>query len=110
MGGARPGSPIEPILRVMVISTIPALLLAGFLGAGAASTAATKQAMTRVEYEAPKKPEHVAVAEKMRRERLLEDSADMLTMLKLPKLLTLRAETCGESNAWYDSETHVLTF
>jgi len=34
----------------------------------------------------------------------------MLTMLKLPKVLTLRAATCGESNAWYDGETHVLTF
>jgi hypothetical protein len=93
----------------MVISSVPGLLLAGLLAAGAAPSSSRKQPV-QVVYEAPKKPEHAAVAEKMRRERLLEDSADMLAMLKLPKLLTLRAETCGESNAWYDSETHVLTF
>jgi len=68
----RDPGPIESILRAMVICTPPALLVAALLTAGA-STPSTK---SRVVYEAPKKPEHAAVAEKMRRERILEDSAE----------------------------------
>ena len=93
----------------MVNPTVPALLLAAAVGAAAAAAPA-KNPSVRVVYEDPKKPEHAPIAERMRRERILEDAADMLTMLKLPKLLTLQAATCGESNAWYDAETHILTF
>ncbi|HEY3587775.1 MAG TPA: DUF4344 domain-containing metallopeptidase [Myxococcaceae bacterium] len=92
----------------MAIVTVPSVLLLALLGAGAPS-AAKKQA-ARVVYEAPTKPEQAPIAERMKEEHILEDAADMLSMLKLPKLLTLHARTCGESNAWYDSETHVLTF
>jgi len=93
----------------MVNPTVPALLLAAAVGAEAAAAPA-KNPSVRVIYEDPKKPEHAPIAERMRRECILEDAANMLTMLKLPKLLTLQATTCGESNAWYDAETHILTF
>jgi hypothetical protein len=72
--------------------------------------APAKKPAVRIVYQEPKKPEQAAIADRMRRERILEDAADMLSLLKLPKLLTLQTETCGESNAWYDPETHILTF
>jgi hypothetical protein len=92
----------------MVTLTVPSLLLAAFLGAGAPSPSTSHP--VRVVYEPPTKPEQTPIAERMKQDRILEDAAEMLGMLKLPKLLTLHARTCGESNAWYDNDTHVLTF
>ena len=92
----------------MAIVCVPSVLLVALLGAGSQGTA--KKQTVRVVYETPTKPEQAPVAERMKQEHILEDAADMLSMLKLPKLLTLHSRTCGESNAWYDSETHVLTF
>ena len=89
----------------MAIPTIPVLALGAALAAAPAKTPSV-----RVVYEEPKKPEHAAAAEWMKQEHVLDDAAAMLAIIRLPKLLTLRAESCGESNAWYDSETHVLTF
>src|SRR5215472_8421702 len=97
------------IMAFMAITTFPVLLLAALAGTAPDTTPAKKPSV-RVVYEEPKKPEHAAAAVWMTQEHILEDAADMLSMLKLPKLLTLRAESCGESNAWYDPETHVLTF
>ena len=93
----------------MAITTASVALVTALLGAAAGTTPPNKSSV-RVVYEAPKKTEHAAAAVWMTQEHILEDAADMLSMLKLPKLLTLRAESCGESNAWYDPETHVLTF
>ena len=95
----------------MPIPTVRVLVLTALVGAVPTTMGAVpEKPAVRVVYQEPKKPEQTAIAERMRRERILEDAADMLTLLKLPKLLTLQAETCGESNAWYDPETHVLTF
>ena len=93
----------------MAIMTVPVLLLTA-LASATATTLPTKMQSVHVVYEEPKRAENAAAAVWMTQEHILEDAADMLSMLKLPKLLTLRAETCGESNAWYDPETHVLTF
>lgn len=93
----------------MSVPALPVLALGALLGAAPGSIPA-KPALARVVYEVPTKPEQVHVSTKMKQEHILEDAAEMLSFLKLPKLLTLRAETCGESNAWYDGETHVMTF
>jgi len=93
----------------MAIPTVPVLVLGALLGA-APATAPVQKVSVRVLYEEPKKPDHAAAAEWMKQEHILDDAADMLSIIRLPRLLTLRAESCGESNAWYDSETHVLTF
>jgi len=85
------------------------VVLGALLGAAPAPARASVHPI-RVLYEEPKKPEHAAAAEWMRQEHILDDAAGMLSIIRLPELLTLRAESCGESNAWYDSETHVLTF
>lgn len=92
----------------MAMVTVSSFMLAALLGAGA--TNAPHSQPVRVVYEPPTKPEQVPVAERMKKDHILEDAAEMLGMLKLPKLLTLHARTCAESNAWYDAETHVLTF
>ena len=93
----------------MAIMTVPVLLLTA-LASATATTLPTKMQSVHVVYEEPKRAENAAATVWMTQEHILEDAADMLSMLKLPKLLTLRAESCGESNAWYDPETHVLTF
>lgn len=93
----------------MAIPTAPILVL-GALLAAVPDTAPAKKQSVRLIYEESKKPEHAAAAEWMKQEHILEDAAEMLSIIRLPKLLTLRAESCGESNAWYDSDTHVLTF
>ena len=82
----------------MAIMTVPVLLLTA-LASATATTLPTKTQSVRVVYEEPKRAENAAAAVWMTQEHILEDAADMLSMLKLPKLLTLRAETCGESNA-----------
>ncbi|HSP20384.1 MAG TPA: DUF4344 domain-containing metallopeptidase [Myxococcaceae bacterium] len=63
-----------------------------------------------VVYEEPTSPGMGAVAALMKERRALETVAEMLAFLKLPRKLTLKAASCGESNAWFDSETEVVTF
>ena len=94
----------------MVLPRISVLLLGVLLLGPATAATPAKRFSVRVLYEDPTKPEHAAAAEWMKQEHILNDAADMLSIFRLPRLLTLRAESCGESNAWYDSETHVLTF
>ena len=95
--------------RAMAISSVPPLLLGALLGT-APPTAQPRTPLVRVVYEEPKKPEHAAAAEWVKQEHVLDDAAGMLSIMRLPKLLTLRAQSCGESNAWYDEETQILTF
>jgi hypothetical protein len=87
-----------------------ATLLAVVALLGAATSTPPKKPMFKVIYEDPKKPEQADLASKMKERKILEGAAEMLSALKLPKALTLKAATCGESNAWYDSETDVITF
>jgi len=93
----------------MVPTTLPVLVLGAVLGA-APATPAGKKPTFKVVYEDPKKPEQAELASKMKERKVLEGAAEMLSALKLPRSLTLKAATCGESNAWYDSETDVITF
>lgn len=90
------------------MSTIPLVLLTALLGAGATSPA--KKPSFKVVYEEPKNAELAPLVAKMKERRVLEGAAEMLSALKLPRTLTLKGESCGESNAWYDSDTDVLTF
>jgi hypothetical protein len=90
----------------MVTLTPPGLLLTALLGIAPLSARTSHT----VVYEEPKYPDQAHIAAKMKQEHILEDAVDMISILKLPKLLTLRGESCGEPNAWYDAETHVLTF
>jgi hypothetical protein len=90
------------------MTTVPAILLAALLGA-ANSTPAKTHAF-RVAYVDTTKPDLAPLAAKMKERKILEGAAEMLSALKLPRTLTLKAESCGEANAWYDSQTDVITF
>ncbi|HVN33151.1 MAG TPA: DUF4344 domain-containing metallopeptidase [Thermoanaerobaculaceae bacterium] len=92
----------------MVMTTVPALLLTALLGASPAAPA--KKPSFRVDYEDTTRPELAPLAAKMKERHVLEAAAEMLNALKLPRQLTLKAASCGESNAWYDNETDVITF
>src|SRR5215470_7801841 len=89
----------------MALIPISVVVLGTLLGAEKLPITSVK-----VVYDVPGKTEHVLAAEMMKQEHVLEDAAAMLSILKLPKLLTLQARSCGEANAWYDGETHVITF
>jgi len=63
-----------------------------------------------VAYVAPKEQGHMAIYDSLREKRALERIAEQLTSLRLPRQLTLKAEGCnGDINAWYDSDTAVVT-
>jgi hypothetical protein len=71
---------------------------------------AAEHSMISVAYVSPKEPSHTAIYESLREKRALELIADHLASLKLPRRLTLKAEGChGDVNAWYDSDTAVVT-
>jgi hypothetical protein len=92
----------------MSTTILPAVLLAALLGAG--QPAPGKTSSFRAVYEETTKPELAPIAAKMKERQILEGAAQMLAALKLPKMLTLKATSCGESNAWYDADTDVITF
>ena len=91
-----------------MIGVVPVVLLSALLGAAPAGTA--KKPAFRVVYEDTTKPDLAPIAAKMKERRILEGAAAMLGALKLPRTLTLKAMSCGESNAWYDSDTDIITF
>ena len=92
----------------MVTMTVPAILLVALLGAGQGAPAKTHA--FRVVYEDTTKPDLAPIAAKMKERKVLEGAAEMLSALKLPKSLTLKASSCGEANAWYDGDTGAITF
>ena len=92
----------------MSLMSTTAILVAVLLGAGQAAPA--KKPSFRVEYEAPTKPEHAEIAAKMKERKILEGAAEVLSSVRLPSQVTFKSATCGESNAWYDADTNVLTF
>jgi hypothetical protein len=64
-----------------------------------------------VEYVPPRDDRYQRSYEEMRRRRLLENLAQALAFIRLPRPLSLRLDECdGESNAWYDEDEHVATF
>src|SRR5262249_42147636 len=50
------------------------------------------------------------LAQAMRDHQILERAGEILKVIRLPRTLTLKAESCGEPNAWYDPDTDVVTF
>lgn len=92
----------------MATTTVPVLLLGALLAAGQAPPGKTHA--FRVAYEDTTKPELAPLAAKMKERKILEGAAEMLSALRLPRTLTLKAESCGEANAWYDPQTDVITF
>jgi len=73
-----------------------------------ASTAAA--ATVKVVYAEPKEARDAPLAQAMRQKQILEKAAEVVKTVRLPRTLTLKAESCGEPNAWYDPDTEIVTF
>ncbi len=93
------------------------LLCAAVLAVPAVVAAAPKPAQktlasnrVRYEYLEPRNPDHKPLRDELRGRRFLEQFSEVLSVLKLPRTLTLTFAGCGESNAWYDPETTKVTF
>lgn len=65
----------------------------------------------RVEYRPPQDPAHQVLADSLRQRKVLETFADVLSVIRLPKPLTLVLQGCdGTSNAWYSPEKGAVIF
>ncbi|MGC3999295.1 MAG: DUF4344 domain-containing metallopeptidase [Anaeromyxobacter sp.] len=79
--------------------------------AAPAGTSQPKQKQVRFAYDAPTDPAHERFRAHLRERKVLETFADIVGTVRLPRPLTLRFASCeGTSNAWYDVETHEVTF
>jgi hypothetical protein len=75
------------------------------------AVASTAQgAKFKVVYADAKDPKDAPIAQAMRDHHILEAAGEILKPVRLPRMLTLKTESCGEPNAWYDADTDVVTF
>ncbi|MER2267947.1 DUF4344 domain-containing metallopeptidase [Methylobacterium oxalidis] len=93
---------IRALLLVLALALLP--------GAGPAWARTAEGDRVRVLYQAAKAPEAQAIYREMRERRLLEGLRETLSVIRLPRPLTLRLSECdGEVNAWYAPETRTVT-
>ena len=70
----------------------------------------THESRIRVLYQVPKAPEAQEIYREMRARRVLEGLQEIVSIVRLPRPLTLRLSECdGEINAWYAPETRSVT-
>jgi hypothetical protein len=102
-GPAGPGSPSWPRKNVTTPIVIVGAILCGLAVAANPAAAAGKPDRIRVEYVAPKDRAHQPIYEAITRQRALEKVRQILSPLRLPRILHVKVEGCdGVSNAWYD--------
>lgn len=86
------------------------LALAPVLCAGPAWSGSAREGRVRVVYDVPKAPEAQAIFREMRGRHLLEGLRETLSIIRLPRSLTLRLAECGsDDNAWYEPTTRSVT-
>jgi hypothetical protein len=85
------------------------LALLALCAATATPVAALERETDRIEidYVAPKSEDHAKLARQLQDNRVLEELRDFLSPFRLPASLTLKLESCGSGNAWY--EDRVIT-
>lgn len=72
---------------------------------------ALKADQIRGVYVAPKDAKFTAMYENLREQRVLEQLRELLSPLKLPRVLTLKIEGCdGVANAWYEDDTVTICY
>lgn len=87
-----------------LFAQLPFLAFVGssFLATATPAVADAQPNRIRIEYVAPKSPEHQAIFEMAKERRVLEKLQEMYGAFKLPVDLALRTVSCdGVSNAWY---------
>jgi hypothetical protein len=89
-------------LLVLALALIPC--------AGPAWSGISYGSHIRVLYQVPRAPEAQAIYREMRARRLLEGLRETLSIVRLPRPLTLRLAECdGDVDAWYAPETQSVT-
>lgn len=98
--------------RWRAVVAAAALVAATFAGVGPASAATLRLQVDRfrVAYEAPRDPAYRALYDELRAARVLEQFRELLSFIRLPRVLTLRLAGCdGVDNAWYEPEDLTVT-
>jgi hypothetical protein len=79
------------------MTPIPVLLVGAVLLGAAPSQKPPPKSSFRAEYDDPKKPELAEIAAKMKERQVLERAVEALSIVKLPRPITLKTASCGES-------------
>jgi hypothetical protein len=89
---------------------LPAVLALFTLSA--APVVATEADTDRIEiaYAAPKSADHAELAKKLQDNQVLEQLREFLSPFRLPASLTLKLESCGSGNAWYEDRTVTVCY
>lgn len=70
-----------------------------------------KTGLVRLEYVAPKNPEHQTVYEQLKNSRVLEHVRELMSPFRLPAPLLLKTEGCdGVANAWYHDRVVIVCY
>jgi hypothetical protein len=97
-----------PAMKALACTLTLALASASWPAAAASPNLHSNQ--FRVSYEEPKNPAHQALYEELKSRRVLENFRDFLSMIRLPRVLTLRLAGCnGDDDAWYSPEDLTIT-
>jgi hypothetical protein len=86
------------------------LALPGAGMAGVSVPASLRANRIAIQYVEPVDPAHRYVYDELKAGRIMERFRTLLSPIRLPATLTLKAAGCeGESNAWYEEEGHTVT-
>jgi hypothetical protein len=79
--------------------------------AAVAQGAPTQTGRIEIAYVPPKNPAHQPIYERLKERRALELLQEMLSVLRLPRTLTVKAEGCdGDSNAWFADDAVTVCY
>jgi Putative metallopeptidase len=102
---------LEALMRSFALLAVAALATSPSPARAAPSNSKVAAPSLRVEYLKPTNPEHEALYADLRERRLLEQVAAAISVIRLPKPLTLAFRGCdGDSNAYYDPERAGIVF
>jgi hypothetical protein len=104
-GSTRPGlnRPLLGRRSAAVLSAMVGAMLSGVALVASPAMAANRSDRIRVEYVPPKDSAHRPIYDAIRSQRALEKVQQILSPLRLPRILRMKVEGCdGVSNAWYD--------
>ncbi|KAA0115662.1 hypothetical protein CIW48_28210 [Methylobacterium sp. P1-11] len=88
--------PLAPLGLVLILAAGP--------------TWARQGSPIRIAYQFPKASEAVKIYREMRSRQVLEGLREIVSLVRLPRTLTLRLSECnGEINAWYEYKTATVT-
>jgi hypothetical protein len=103
-------APAVPTMRALACTVTLALTIAGGPAPALAASPPLHSNRFRVIYEEPKNPAHRALYEELKSKRVLENLREFLSMVRLPRTLTLRLTGCdGDDDAWYSAEDRTVT-